>query len=57
MAHRKSLSTEREDERWVRNKRGEWRYQIDTVQGHVFNRRATFQPAGFRNGARIKQEW
>ncbi len=54
---RKSLNSRRPDERWVKNKRGEWRYQIDEVEGHIFNRRATRQHPGFARGARIKQDW
>ena len=54
---RKSLNEKRPDERWVKNKRGEWRYRIDEVEGHIFNHRAMRQPPGFARGARIKQEW
>jgi len=54
---RKSLNEKRPDERWVKNKRGEWRYRIDEVEGHIFNHRAMRQPPGFARGARIKQDW
>ena len=57
MAYRKSLDAKRDDERWVKNKRGEWRYRTDEVEGHIFNRRATFEHPGFKRGARIKQDW
>lgn len=54
---RKSLTTKRECERNVRDKHGNWRHVVDEVEGHIFNRRATFEPAGFKRGARIKQDW
>jgi hypothetical protein len=57
MGHRKTLDTKRPDERWVKNKKGEWRYQTDEVEGHIFNRRATRQHPGFARGARISKDW
>ena len=56
-SNRRSLNIPREHERWERNKRGEWRYVIDTVEGYIFNSRATRQRPGFARGAKIRQNW
>lgn len=57
MAFRKSLSAMRDDERNVKDKRGNWRHTCDQVDGITFNQRACYQPPGFARGAQIAGFW
>ena len=43
-----------DNSRWVKNKRGQWRYKEDECSEHSFvNQRMHQQPAGFHRGARV----
>lgn len=53
MRHRPSDSRQVEDARWQRDKRGNWRHKVELVSEVEFCHRATREPDGFFNGARI----
>lgn len=41
------------DARWIRDRRGHWRHQIEEVSEVEFCHRACREPAGFKKGARV----
>lgn len=53
MRHRPSDTRMVEDSRWTRDKRGNWRLTTEQVSEVEFCRRATAEPEGFFNGARV----
>ena len=53
MRYRPSADRKTEDSRWRKDKRGNWRYEHTQVSEVAFCQRATHEPEGFVNGARV----